>query len=105
AMVDVGGMVVGVSPGSATISAASSGKSGTSDITVTTALRGGPWPNEPTGFTQIEDQPWGAWGGWGRADPQGSGWPILVPNQNGTLSSPTAINRPRLPRVEIGRAH
>ena len=91
AMVDVGGMVVGVSPGSATISAASSGKSGTSDITVTPALHGGPWPNEPAGFTQIEDQPWGAWGGWGHADPQGSGWPILVTNQNGTLSSPTAL--------------
>jgi len=51
------GLVTGVAPGTATITAASSGKTGSALVTVVRP-GSGPWPNEPSGFNVISDQPW-----------------------------------------------
>jgi trimeric autotransporter adhesin len=51
-----GGLVTGVATGSATITATSEGQSGTAAITVTAAPPpSGTWPNQPTGWTVIND--------------------------------------------------
>ncbi len=57
ATVDAGGLVTGVAPGTATITAASLGRTGSALVTVVPP-GSGPWPNEPAGFRVISDQPW-----------------------------------------------
>src|SRR2546427_11227068 len=46
-------------------------------------------PNEPARFTALADQAWTAWDTW-LVDPQ-NGYMSLVANQEGPLSSPSAI--------------
>src|SRR6266851_2519939 len=58
ATVSGSGLVPGVAVGSATITATSEGKNGTAAIVVTAAPPpppGGAWPNEPAGFTVVQD--------------------------------------------------
>jgi hypothetical protein len=92
ATVSSAGLVTAVSAGVATITATSEGKSGTAVVTVTAAPPppppppvppppppppGGAWPNEPAGFTTMNDFGWtsvtgGGWSGGGHtivADP------------------------------------
>jgi hypothetical protein len=58
ATVSATGLVTGVAPGSATVTATSEGKTGTAAVTITGGSGSGSWPNEPSGFVQLSDQPW-----------------------------------------------
>ncbi len=68
ATVSSAGVVTGVSPGSTTITATAEGKSGSGGVSVA-APGTGPWPNEPTGFPVIADNPFSLL--------DGDGWQIL----------------------------
>ncbi|OLB76749.1 MAG: hypothetical protein AUH96_02485 [Nitrospirae bacterium 13_2_20CM_2_61_4] len=57
AQVDANGLVTAVAPGTAMITAASQGRSDTALVAVVPP-GSGPWPNEPSGFRVITDQPW-----------------------------------------------
>jgi len=57
AMVDTNGLVTAVDSGTATITAASQGRTGAAVVSVVPP-GSGPWPNEPSGFRVITDQPW-----------------------------------------------
>src|SRR2546428_11748 len=57
ALVDGGGVVTAVAPGAATITASSQGRTDSALIQVVQPGTG-PWPNEPSGFRVISDQPW-----------------------------------------------
>lgn len=58
ATVSAAGLVTGVAPGFASITAtAPSGKSASGRMTVL-APGTGPWPNEPSAYTVLSDQPW-----------------------------------------------
>jgi hypothetical protein len=57
ALVDANGLVTAVEPGTATITAASQGRTGAAVVSVVPPGTG-PWPNEPSGFRVITDQPW-----------------------------------------------
>lgn len=83
ATVNSTGLVTGVVAGSATITATSEGKSGTSALTVT-APSGSSWPNEPAGLTLATDQPWNA--------VTGGGWNYLrrTASKNADISTDTA---------------
>jgi Bacterial Ig-like domain (group 2) len=54
------GLVTGVAPGTAVVTATSEGVSGQATVTVTAAPPPGTWPNEPAGFRVLTDQPWNA---------------------------------------------
>jgi len=57
ATVDGNGLVTAVDSGTATITAASQGRTGAAVVSVVPPGTG-PWPNEPSGFRVITDQPW-----------------------------------------------
>ena len=57
AQVDTNGIVTGVEAGTATITAVSQGLTGAAVVSVVPPGTG-PWPNEPSGFRVITDQPW-----------------------------------------------
>src|SRR5688572_14956211 len=57
ATVDAAGIITGVSPGTAVISALCGGVTGTVQVTVTERVER-PWPNEPVSFKAEEDQAW-----------------------------------------------
>lgn len=57
AQVDTNGLVTGVEAGMATITAVSQGRTGAAVVSVVPP-GAGPWPNEPSGFRVITDQPW-----------------------------------------------
>ena len=57
AMVDTNGLVTAVDSGTATITAVSEGRTGAAVVSVVPP-GSGPWPNEPSGFKVISDQPW-----------------------------------------------
>ena len=57
ALVDDDGLVTAVAPGTATITAASQGRTASAVVEVVPP-GSGPWPNEPSGFRVISDQPW-----------------------------------------------
>ena len=67
ATVNSSGVVTGVAAGSTTITATSEGRSGTAAIIVI-AVASTAWPNEPAGFTVIEETGWetGTLGNWYR---------------------------------------
>lgn len=62
------GLVAALVPGNLTITASSGGKSGSASITVAVLApppsQSGSWPNEPSGMTLYNDQPWSSWGAW-----------------------------------------
>lgn len=71
ATVTSGGTVTGLLPGSATISATAEGVSGAATVTVTLVSQPPPpsgWPNQPSGFQVVTDQPWDLLNslGWGQ---------------------------------------
>jgi hypothetical protein len=51
------GLVVGITSGGATVSAATSGHQGSSDVTVVQPSPPGTWPNEPANYQLISEQP------------------------------------------------
>src|SRR6267142_1007269 len=57
AMVDTNGLVTAVDSGTATITAASQGRTGAAVVSVVPP-GSSQWPNEPSGFRVITDQPW-----------------------------------------------
>jgi polysaccharide lyase-like protein/Big-like domain-containing protein len=68
ATVSASGLVTGVAPGTATITASSEGKSGTATVTVSGTSGSVTWPNEPAGFIVVEETGWetGTIGNWYR---------------------------------------
>ncbi|MGH7532293.1 MAG: Ig-like domain-containing protein [Gemmatimonadales bacterium] len=79
ATVSAVGLVAALVPGNLTVTAASGGKSGSASITVAVLApppQSGSWPNEPSGMTLYNDQPWSTWGAWQLNDNQ-SGNSIL----------------------------
>ena len=68
AVVDSTGLVTGVTPGTATITAVSEGQSGAGLITVVRPGTG-PWPNEPAGFKVVADNPFNVL--------TGDGWSLI----------------------------
>ena len=58
ATVSSSGVVSALTPGPATVTAGVSGKQGTSAITVVQAPPPGTWPDEPSSYTPIADEPW-----------------------------------------------
>lgn len=89
ATVDAAGLVTGVTPGTATITAASLGTIGAAFVTVIPP-GGGPWPNEPSRFTVISDQPW--------QSPTSLGWyldfgvpALIVSDPTAPLSPPDVL--------------
>ena len=90
ATVSGSGLVTGVAIGAATITATSEGQSGTAAITVTAAPPPGTtWPNEPAGWTVLNDYDAHAYndGGW-HSDP---GYPISVVDDATAPLSPTKV--------------
>lgn len=89
ATVNALGLVTGVAAGTATITAASFGRSGSALITVVPPGNG-PWPNEPAGFTVVSDQPWDVLtaGGWSL---QFGVLPLIVPDPTAPLSPPDVL--------------
>jgi hypothetical protein len=57
ALVDANGLVTAVAPGTATITAKAQGRIDSATVAVVPPGTG-PWPNEPSGFRVITDQPW-----------------------------------------------
>jgi hypothetical protein len=69
ATVSATGLVSGVNAGSATITATSEGRTGTSAVTVASVPAAAGWPNEPAGMVRLTDNPWNAL--------TGAGWNFL----------------------------
>ncbi len=89
AVVDSTGLVTGLAPGTATITAVSEGTTGSALISVVRP-GSGPWPNEPSGFKGISDQPWDAVTslGW---ELQFGVLPTIVPDPTAPLSPPNVL--------------
>ena len=58
ATVSSSGVVSGFATGNSTVSAATGGKVGTSTVTVLPRPQSGTWPDEPSSFPLIAEQPW-----------------------------------------------
>jgi hypothetical protein len=83
------GRVTGISAGVAGIVATSEGKSDTASVTVAPPATS-PWPNEPSSFRLISDQPWNAVTslGW---ELQFGELPAIVPDPTAPFSPPNVL--------------
>jgi hypothetical protein len=89
AVVDTSGVATGVGPGTATITAAAQGKTGTALVAVVPP-GAGPWPHEPGGFSVISDQPWDAVASLDWTLEFGV-LPLIVPDATAPLSPPDVL--------------
>ena len=96
----IGGWTLGALTGANSLTATSTGLVGSPlTFTATGTSANALWPNEPARFTALADQAWTAWDTW-LVDPQ-NGYMSLVANQDGPLSSPSAIQW-RYPQGLVG---
>jgi len=89
AVVDATGLATGRGPGTATITAAAQGKTGSAVIAVVPP-GAGPWTHEPGGFSVISDQPWDAVASLGWSLEFGE-LPLIVPDTRAPLSPPDVL--------------
>src|SRR6266498_1491006 len=83
------GRVAGISAGVAGIVATSEGKSDTASVTIVPPATS-PWPNEPSSFRLISDQPWDAVTSLGWVLQFGEP-PVIVPDPTASFSPPNVL--------------